>query len=209
MKTILPLATISYNTKEFLEIKLNELVKAKKVQFWCFIRHKAEEDELKDHFHVFIEPCNKIETADLPSMFIERDSTSTKPLKTLVWKKSDFTNWLWYSLHDKNYLLSKGESRKYQYAVTDLVANDEDELNQRVIESPKPFSDLQKIDKYLNEGLDDMQIMRMLNVPLFRFQYTARAIEMLRHERTYRGYHDDHEDDGEITEECNEKDLPF
>lgn len=142
-------------------------------------------------------------------MFIERDSKSTKPLKTLVWKKSDFTNWLWYSLHDINYLLSKGESRKYQYSVTDIVANDEDELSQRIIESPKPYSDLQKIDKYLNEGLDDMQILRMLNVPLFRFQYTARAIEMLRRERTYRGYYDNHEDDGEITEECNEKDLPF
>lgn len=193
MKTILPLATISYNTKEFLEIKLNELVKGKKVQFWCFIRHQAEEDEKKDHFHVFIEPCNKIETADLPSMFVELDRNSDKPLKTLVWKKSDFPNWLWYGLHDKHYLASKGESRKYHYSINDLVTNDQDELDQRIIDTPKPFSDLQKIDDYLNQGFSDMEILRALHVPVFRMQYTARAIEMLRHERVCRGEYSNHE----------------
>ena len=49
MKTTKPISTISYNTPEFLENKLNELLANGLISFFAYILHEPEEDETKRH----------------------------------------------------------------------------------------------------------------------------------------------------------------
>ena len=67
MRTTKPIATISFNTPEYLKLKLDELTKAKKIAFWAYIVHQPEDDEAgnKVHMHVYIEPSAMVQTEDL------------------------------------------------------------------------------------------------------------------------------------------------
>lgn len=47
MRTSKPIATISYNSADFLKLRLNDLIKSKKICDWMFIQHTAEADEKK------------------------------------------------------------------------------------------------------------------------------------------------------------------
>ena len=44
MKTSKPFSTISYNTADFLSVKLNDLVNRRKIAFWAYVEHLPEED---------------------------------------------------------------------------------------------------------------------------------------------------------------------
>lgn len=48
MKTSKPISTISYNSKPYLVKKLNDLKKAGILEFWSFIEHEPESDEIRD-----------------------------------------------------------------------------------------------------------------------------------------------------------------
>ena len=65
MKTTMPTSTISYNSGGFLKLKLDELLKAKVIQFYAFIEHVPEEDEKKKHKHLYIEPAKSVQTEEL------------------------------------------------------------------------------------------------------------------------------------------------
>lgn len=80
MKTTRPIATISFNTEAYLRLKLDELIKAKKITFYAYIPHRKEEDENKDHIHLFLEPNNPLLT------FLNLETSSRK--KTLTGTKS-------------------------------------------------------------------------------------------------------------------------
>lgn len=208
MKTTKPLATISYNTEPFLALKLDELLKARKIQFYAFIKHQPEEDEKKAHFHVYVEPSSKIDTNDLKDAFIEKDPNgSDKPLKTLNWGKSDFKNWFWYSMHDKRYLASKFESRKYSYHVEDFISSDDDELLCMVRDNPCPLSEMARVSELIEKGLSDEDILLTLNVPVFRITYYVQGFAKLRQalvNKTSRGSRVNHEEQG-----VQDDDLPF
>lgn len=134
MGTSKPISTISYNTPAFLEARLNELIKARKIQFWAFVLHKAEADELKDHIHLFIDPpIGSIKPLDITEYLMELDPTHPgKPLKCLSWSKSDFDNWWLYCTHNKAYLASKNQSRAFQYSECDFRSSDEDDFHFRI-----------------------------------------------------------------------------
>lgn len=199
MKTTKPLATISYNSEPFLALKLDELYKARKIQFYAFIKHQPEEDEKKAHFHVYVEPSSKIDTNDLKDVFIEKDPNgSNKPLKTLNWGKSDFSNWFWYSMHDPRYLASKFESRKYSYHVEDFISSDDDELLCKVRDNPCPVSEMSRVSELIERGLSDDEIMLFMKVPLYRLSYYGKGISILRQalfNKTSRGSRANHEEE--------------
>ena len=44
MKTIKPIATVSWNTEEFLVKQLNDLVNNHVILFWFYVKHFAEDD---------------------------------------------------------------------------------------------------------------------------------------------------------------------
>lgn len=133
MKTTMPTATISYNSEGYLVQKLNELLNAKIIQFWAYVRHKPEEDEKKPHAHLYIEPAKSIQTEDLREELREYvPENPDKPLGCLPFGKSKFADWYMYVCHDKIYLASKGQSRKYHYRRDDFVTSDEDYLEELI-----------------------------------------------------------------------------
>lgn len=131
MKTSKPFATISYNSPEFLFNKLNDLVNRGKLSWFAFVKHYAEEDEKKDHLHVFFIPDGQIDTKPLGDLLREYDPTHPdKPLCVLPFQNSKFPDWYLYTLHNTEYLASKGQSRKYHYTKSDFVSSNEDYLTE-------------------------------------------------------------------------------
>lgn len=126
MRTSKPIATISYNSQEFLVSKLDELIRNHKISDYMFINHFAEEDERKNHIHLWINPNTLIDSMDLQNFFKEYDiANPLKPLGCIDFKSSKVDDWILYNSHYEPYLASKGESRLYHYTRDDFVYHDE------------------------------------------------------------------------------------
>ncbi len=127
MRTTKPFSTISYNTADFLKLKLGDLVQRRIINYYCFVEHYAEEEETKSHKHLFIMPNGQINTDTLTDILQEIDSTNPlKPLGVMPWQSSKWADWYLYSSHDVAYLVSKGQSRKYHYTKEDFITSDND-----------------------------------------------------------------------------------
>lgn len=127
MRTSKPISTISYNSQDFLKSRLQELYRNHKISDWIFIRHTAEEDEKKDHIHLWIKPNTLIDTMDLQNFLREPDPLNpSKPLGCIDFRSSDIDDWILYCQHFGPYLASKGESREFCYIKQDFVYCDED-----------------------------------------------------------------------------------
>lgn len=130
MRTSKPIATISYNSPEYLTSRLDELVRKHTISDWIFICHYAEEDEKKDHIHLWIKPNTLIDSMELQKYFLEYNPQNpTKPYKCIDFRQSQIDDWILYNQHFKPYLASKGESRIYSYSKDDFVYCDEDSFD--------------------------------------------------------------------------------
>lgn len=133
LRTSKPIATISYNSVDYLTTKLDDLIRSKKIAFYAFVKHFAETDEKKDHIHLFMMPNGILNTDELDDYFIEIDKENpTKPLNCMPIRSSKFADWYLYSKHDKCYLLSKGSKRDYHYEQSDFITSDENCLNEYI-----------------------------------------------------------------------------
>ena len=152
MKTSKPFSTISYNTADFLSVKLNDLVNRRKIAFWAYVEHLPEEDEKKAHKHLYIVPNGQINTDEvLLDILVEYDPAHPeKPLGCVGVKSSKFYDWYMYSIHDVDYLSSKGQSRKYHYRREEVACSDTDYLNEEIHQMD--MSKLSKV-KALNEAV--------------------------------------------------------
>lgn len=131
MRTTKPISTISFNTPEYLYLKLEELRRARRISFWAFIVHLPEDDEggKKQHCHVYIEPSKMLQTDDLKDELKEFDPLNPdKPLGTISFVSSKFDHWYLYALHDKRYLASKSQSRVHHYLHEEIMTSDSDDL---------------------------------------------------------------------------------
>lgn len=127
MKTSKPISTISYNSEQFLKSKLQELLEAGSIEFWCYIKHHKESDDTKDHIHLLICPNERIDTGELKNEFMEIDATKPdKPLGVIMFCTSIVDEWFLYNMHYKPYLDSKLLEREYHYSKEDFVYSDED-----------------------------------------------------------------------------------
>lgn len=194
MKTTKPLTTISYNSKAFLIGTLNDLVKNGFLQFWAFIRHEPEEDEKKQHFHVWLEPAKRVDSQFLAGKFTEIVAGEELPRKCLPFHfNSSWSDWYWYGLHDKRYLASKGESRKYVYLPSEYFSSDSDYLDELVRTHPCPMSEMLRALELFNDGLAEIEVAKALNVPLARLMYWRKGYRALVGSKTYRGGREGHE----------------
>lgn len=135
MTTSKLVSTVSYNTKEFLINKLNELVEIEIIEFYILIEHEPEADEKKKHFHVLLYPAKRIDTVKLRKKFEEYDPSSELPLCCLPFQQTKrFSDWYLYAIHSPIYLASKLESRKHIYNDNDLITNDYDYLHHLISE---------------------------------------------------------------------------
>lgn len=130
MRTSKPIATISYNTDNFLQKKLSTMVEQGKIDFFCYVQHMPEDDETKFHKHLFIIPSGYCDTTSLKNEFAEMEPGNEKSLGVINFVSSKFGDWFMYALHDKDYLRSKGLERKYHYNLQDFYASDENYFNE-------------------------------------------------------------------------------
>lgn len=132
MNTKNAISTVSYNTEGFLLDKLDRLVRTKKIEYYIIVHHIGELNEVgvieKDHTHVYLCPNGKINTMDLGEEFIEFTKDNPKPLKCIQWRSSKIDDWILYNSHDPMYLLSKFETRQYQYSYEEFITSDENQF---------------------------------------------------------------------------------
>ena len=128
-RSIKPLSTISYNSPGFLKRKLEELRKNGVLDFWCYIFHHGEKLDdgsiEKDHFHVYMVPCEAIDKRQLRNEFVEFYRREKLPRGFMPCQSSTWQDWYLYGLHDNEYLQSKGQSRQYSYTNADMQRSDE------------------------------------------------------------------------------------
>ena len=101
--TAKPISTISYNSKEFLQRKLNQLFKAHIIEDYRYICHLGEDGD-KNHIHLLIYPNKRLDTVELREEFTEIDPNNEKPLGCQPFRQSKTDHWLMYVLHDELYL---------------------------------------------------------------------------------------------------------
>lgn len=199
MRTTKPISTISFNTADYLKLKLEELRKAGRISFWAFITHKPEDDEggKKEHNHVYIEPSKMLQTDDLKEALKEYDPQSpSKPRGCISFNGSKFDPWYMYALHDKRYLASKGQSRRYHYTHDEIQTSDQDDLlcKARSIDmlSLSPYADMENA---IDNGITWTQYFARGTIPLPQVALFERAWNLLLANRTYRAGAANHEMD--------------
>lgn len=125
MKTSKSLSTISYNTTVHLENILSLLIEDGIVYEYFYILHYGEGCD-KDHIHLFLSLCKSVDTSSLRDRFTEPSPIWYEPdLGCMPFLKSDFNNWLLYSLHDETYLMLKKEVKYFHYDLSDVYTNSE------------------------------------------------------------------------------------
>lgn len=210
MKTSKPFSTISYNSADFIKVKLGDLVNRRKISFYAYVDHLPEEDEKKSHKHLYIVPNGQINTDELLDLLIEADpSHPDKPLGCIQFRSSKFGDWYLYALHNVDYLGSKGQSRKYRYSIDDVVCSDSDYLMEEVHQID--LSKLSKI-KALNQAVKDKvpfeQLLMTGQIPVQQVYAFRQAYEMIS-DYTYRNGRESHQkidpETGEIKGVFNEK----
>lgn len=196
MRTTKPISTISFNTPGFLELKLNQLVKAGRISFWAFIVHQPEDDEggKKFHQHVYVEPSKMLQTDDLKAELMEFDPENPKkPKGCISWHSSKFDPWYLYALHDKRYLASKGQSRSFHYEHDDIVTSDDDDLTFKArsidMVSLSPYADMEDAQR---QGFTWAEYFARGTVPLPQVALFERAWNLLIQVRTDRAERDGH-----------------
>lgn len=203
VKTTKPVATISFNSPEYLRQTLNDLVEGGRISFWAFIVHQPEDDEggTKEHAHVYVEPAKMMQTDDLRQALREYDPAKPdKPRGTLTWGSSKFGDWYMYGLHDKRYLASKGQARKYHYGHDQIQTSDPDDLlcKSRQIDllGLSPYADMQDA---VEHGITWKEYFARGTVPLPQLKAFEYAFNLLSANYTYRAAHPGHPDD--VTDE--------
>lgn len=129
--TAKPISTISYNTEGHLKRVLNSLFDSKRIEDYRYIFHYGEDGD-KDHFHVYIVPNRRIDTAVLKDMFNEQDPNNDKPLGVLPFHHSKGDHWIMYVVHDPIYLIAHKSQDdgdgKIEYQLDDIKTPYEEQL---------------------------------------------------------------------------------
>ena len=219
MKTSKAFSTISYNSEDFLKIKLDDLVVRRFIAFYAFVYHYKEEDEKKDHRHLFIIPNGQINTDQIGDILQELDPLHIdKPLACMPFCSSKWSDWFLYSSHDTAYLASKGQSRKYHYAEHDFVTSNEDYLHELVttIDRTKYAKTKEFIEK-INNGESFFDMLQSGQIPAVQFNQWRNMYDYVKNETLYRNNRETHSplvdtQTGEILlkeVKCDDDEIPF
>lgn len=195
MKTSRPFSTISYNSPDFLRVKLDELITRRAISFYAFIFHKKEEDEQKDHIHLHIIPNGSVNTDDIRDYLKEFTlADPLRPLGCMPFEPSKFDDWALYSTHNALYLASKGQSRKYSYTIDEMVTSDFDYF----LEKWKRI-DMSKLNRFfllstaVDEGVPFESLLATGQIPIQQVFAYQKAYELLSGRyATYRGDRETH-----------------
>ena len=104
MRTSKEISTISYNTEAFLYDRLQELLRNKVISDYIYIKHLPDDDERKEHIHLWLKPNKLLDSMDIQDFLKEIDPNNPKPLKVLDFKPSKSDDWILYCQHYRPYL---------------------------------------------------------------------------------------------------------
>ena len=206
MKTSKPFSTISYNTADFLSVKLNDLVNRRKIAFWAYVEHLPEEDEKKAHKHLYIVPNGQINTDEvLLDILVEYDHTHPeKPLGCVGVKSSKFYDWYMYAIHDIDYLASKGQCRKFHYGFDKVACSDTDYLNEEIHQMDmSKLSKVKALNEAVRDGVPFEELLMRGQIPVQQVYAYMRAYEMIQG-FTFRNGRDTHQSNDDTTGEILE-----
>ena len=184
MLTSVHLSNISYNSEDFLKRVLNEKLHKHQISFWCYIKHQKEEEENKDHIHLFFIPDTRLDTVNLDEDFVEPVQGEELPLKCMLWFKvsSDF-DWFLYNVHDPVYLkLKYAEDKKIHYKKEDFVYSDKDIFERFWFQAyhEYDFWKSTKYRKFIDSGMSCKDIVKSGYVDLkemVNFHYFAKMCD--------------------------------
>lgn len=159
-KTSKTISFISYLHEDYLIECLDQLIASKDIVWYCFIKHKADNDNTKDHIHLCIEPNGSIQISLILDNLIEADINNPLPLKTLFdGVVNSFVDYYWYILHDSDYLDFKGITRNIKdYNPNTIRTSDKDYLLNSAFKQDKPGSINTKVVEKMESGLSNSQI---------------------------------------------------
>lgn len=197
MRTSKAFATISYNSTDFLKLKLGELVERGILDFWAFVDHLPEIDEKKSHKHLYCVPSKLFECSTLIEYLKEIDlnNPNEKPLTCIACRSSKFGDWFLYACHDSAYLASKGQARKYHYTIDDFVVSDADYFNElrHQIDMSK-LNRMQRLVEAVHNGETFQSLVASGQIPIQLINQYSMAFYMLVDEITQRNGHKGHEE---------------
>lgn len=180
-----------------MQTKLNDLVNRRKIAFYAFIEHLPEEDERKKHKHVLIIPNGQINTDQVYDFLLEIDpSYPDKPLGCTPFRSSKFSDWYLYSIHDRDYLASKGQSRKYFYKNEDFIVSDSDFFNEEIHTIDlSSLSKMKNLRNAVSSGVSFEQMVINGQIPIQQVYAYQRAYDLIQEyqKRTYRNNKTSHQ----------------
>lgn len=137
MKTSSPISTICYQSIEHLKNNLDFLVSEHFIDFYAFVEHLPEDNELKEHKHLLVFPNGRIDTTVLDGYLIQANlDEPDKPYKNIWWQKSKPIEWVLYCTHNIEYCLATNSGyKKYQYDITCFISSDYDGLQELFLQS--------------------------------------------------------------------------
>lgn len=189
MRTSKPFSTISYNSREFLKVKLDDLVQRQVISFYSFVYHYKEEDEKKDHIHLVIFPNGLYQTDALRDYLLEPDPTdlTNKPLGIMPCQNSKWGDWFLYCSHDVAYLASKGQTRQHHYPEEDFFSSDADYLHEliRTIDRTK-YAKTQDFVNQVQNGVSLSDMLLKGQIPAPQFNQWRSMYDYLKGNETYR-----------------------
>lgn len=148
-------------------MQLDELVRKNELIFYAAVYHFKEEDEKKDHIHVYMVPDGQLDTSHVTDVLTEYDMKNEKPIKPLPYAFSKFGDWYLYTSHNIAYLRSKGQTRKYHYSIDDFFSSNDDYLIELVhtIDMSK-INQTEIIIRAVDEGISFNQLVKDGRVPV-------------------------------------------
>ena len=198
----------------FLVDCLNDLVNRNQIVFFAFVNHFPEEDETKPHKHLYVEPNGLIQTDSLRAYLQELDLSDPlkKPLGVMPFNSSKFADWFLYSSHNAEYLLSKGQSRKYHYQKSDFITNESDYFFEKI--ATIDWSKYGKVQRFVEKARSGVSFEDMVisgQVPIPHLNQWKSLFEMSNLSGTHRNGRISHQATMvEISdEEAEHKKLPF
>lgn len=211
MRTTKPFSTISYNSKSYLNVKLQELIKKRIINFFCFIEHYKEDDEKKNHFHVFIIPNGAFNTDQLTDYLLEPllGSDESLPLGIKPCRASKWDDWYLYCSHNEPYLIAKGQQRKYHYTDEDFISSDSDYFLELVhtIDKTKIF----RQSEFVKRVYDGETLFTMIEsgfLPISQIAQWSKAYDLLHVAKTLRNDRKTHTPEYDIVPRTDDE-LPF
>lgn len=212
MRTSKPFSMISYNSTEYLEEKLNEMVKAKMIEEYRYIKHDGEDGD-KDHIHLWVKPNKRIDTMEFSEEMNEIDPFNpTKPLTCIGARNSSEEDWVLYTLHDEEYLRAHfsdndGDGKK-PYSITDIRTNEEELLKRcykRALENKK--GKWSNVKKELDMNYDPVDIITRYNINPTQFNSFLTAYSHYKAKAQNVDIYDLDLDTGELKEKLKDGEL--